>query len=171
MKKHPLRKLYQEDHAKDCSEIEELRRICHEETERARQLRTDELFAQKERRTFYGESALVSDSRLARQQSSSETVPSQSSRIPSTGGMLSRDCGLPHQTRNSMVRTSTCWSRVGKTVRGSSNGAWMEKVPNWECLFVHRKQGFFLPVYVDDIINGWEEAEYGSHVEEMDDEC
>ena len=28
-------------------EIEELQRICHEETESARQLRTDELYAQK----------------------------------------------------------------------------------------------------------------------------
>ena len=27
----------------------------------------------------------------------------------------------------------------------------MGKVPNWECLFVHRKQGLFLSVYVDDI--------------------
>ena len=26
-----------------------------------------------------------------------------------------------------------------------------EKVHNWECLFVHRKQGLFLSVYVDDI--------------------
>ena len=26
-----------------------------------------------------------------------------------------------------------------------------EKVPTWECLFVHRKQGLFLSVYVDDI--------------------
>ena len=26
-----------------------------------------------------------------------------------------------------------------------------EKVRNWECLFVHRKQGLFLSVYVDDI--------------------
>ena len=24
------------------------------------------------------------------------------------------------------------------------------KVPNWECLFGHRKQGLFLSVYVDD---------------------
>ena len=29
---------------------------------------------------------------------------------------------------------------VGRTVRGSSGS---EKVPNWECLFVHRKQGLF----------------------------
>ena len=26
-----------------------------------------------------------------------------------------------------------------------------EKVPNWECLFVHRQKGFFLSVHVDDI--------------------
>ena len=26
-----------------------------------------------------------------------------------------------------------------------------EKIPNWECLFVHRKEGLFLSVYVDDI--------------------
>ena len=27
----------------------------------------------------------------------------------------------------------------------------LEKVPNWECLFIHRKQGLFSSVYVDDI--------------------
>ena len=32
-----------------------------------------------------------------------------------------------------------CWDEDG------------EKVPLWECLFVHRKQGLFLSVYVDDI--------------------
>ena len=26
-----------------------------------------------------------------------------------------------------------------------------EKIPNWECLFVHREKGIFLSVYVDDI--------------------
>ena len=26
-----------------------------------------------------------------------------------------------------------------------------EKIPNWECLFVHRGKGIFLSVYVDDI--------------------
>ena len=30
-------------------------------------------------------------------------------------------------------------------------GLGWEKVPNWECLFVHRKQGSFLSAYVDDI--------------------
>ena len=26
-----------------------------------------------------------------------------------------------------------------------------EKIPNWECLIVHREKGLFLSVYVDDI--------------------
>ena len=26
-----------------------------------------------------------------------------------------------------------------------------EKIPNWECFFVHREKGLFLSVYVDDI--------------------
>ena len=26
-----------------------------------------------------------------------------------------------------------------------------EKIPNWECLFVHREKGLLLSVYVDDI--------------------
>ena len=33
-----------------------------------------------------------------------------------------------------------------------------EKVPNWECLFVHRKQGLFLSENVDDIrMAGWKQ--------------
>ena len=42
-----------------------------------------------------------------------------------------------------------------------------EKVPNWECLFVHRKQRLFLSVFCGK----GKEAEYGSHVEEMDEQC
>ena len=38
-----INRLFQEDHAKDCQEIEELRRTCCEEAERARQLNADEL--------------------------------------------------------------------------------------------------------------------------------
>ena len=29
--------------------------------------------------------------------------------------------------------------------------AWGRKIPNWECLFVHREKGLFLSVSVDDI--------------------
>ena len=32
-----------------------------------------------------------------------------------------------------------------------------EKIPNWECLFVHREKGLFLSVFVDDIKIGWKE--------------
>ena len=46
-----------------------------------------------------------------------------------------------------------------------------KRVPNWESLFVHRKQGLFLSENVDDIRNGRKEAEYGSHVEETDGKC
>ena len=35
-----------------------------------------------------------------------------------------------------------------------------EKIPNWECLFVHREKGLFLSVYVDDIKIGWKETQY-----------
>ena len=35
--------------------------------------------------------------------------------------------------------------------------------------FVHRKQRLMFSVYVDDIKNGWQEAEYGSHVEDIDE--
>ena len=44
------------------------------------------------------------------------------------------------------------------------------KVPNWECLFVHRKQTLFLSVYVDDIKNRWEKGEISFYVEETDEE-
>ena len=39
------------------------------------------------------------------------------------------------------------WERLGKVLLGLG---W-EKVSNWSCLFVHRKKGLFLTVYVDDI--------------------
>ena len=42
-------RLFQESRAMNCQEIEELRTICCEETDRARQLRIDELFLQQER--------------------------------------------------------------------------------------------------------------------------
>ena len=56
-------------------------------------------------------------------------------------------------------RTKFIWTPTGtivmeKAIRGSSIGTWMVKswkVPNWECLFVHWKQGLFLSVCVDDI--------------------
>ena len=42
-------RLFQEDHARDCQEIEELRRICCEETDQARQARIEEMSLQQQR--------------------------------------------------------------------------------------------------------------------------
>ena len=42
-------RLFQESRARSCQEIDELRRICCEETDRARQLRIDEMSMQQER--------------------------------------------------------------------------------------------------------------------------
>ena len=40
----------------------------------------------------------------------------------------------------------------GKSSSRKFTGTWIgKKVPNWECLFVHRKQGLFLSKNVDDI--------------------
>ena len=46
-------RLFQESQAKDCQEIEELRRICCEETDLAIQARIDELSMHQERNTQY----------------------------------------------------------------------------------------------------------------------
>ena len=35
-----------------------------------------------------------------------------------------------------------------------------EKIPNWECLFVHREKGLFLSVYVDDIKLAGKKTQY-----------
>ena len=42
-------RLVQEDHARDCQEIEEWRRICCEEADQAREARIEELFKQQQR--------------------------------------------------------------------------------------------------------------------------
>ena len=42
-------RFFQEDHATDCQEIEELRSVCCEEADRARQARGDKLSSQQER--------------------------------------------------------------------------------------------------------------------------
>ena len=49
---HIKNKIFQEDRAKDCQEIEELRNICCEEADRARQLKIDERSMQQRERIF-----------------------------------------------------------------------------------------------------------------------
>ena len=36
----------------------------------------------------------------------------------------------------------------------------LEKIPSWECLFVHREKGLFLSVYVDDMKIGLTETRH-----------
>ena len=54
-----------------------------------------------------------------------------------------------------------CWERQFEKILLKQG--W-EKIPNWECLFVHREKGLFLSVYVDDR-TGWKETKYCSDVE------
>ena len=59
-------RLFQEDHARDCHEIEESRRICCEETDRARQARIDELSMHQEE-SYVCESINDSDAKITQQ--------------------------------------------------------------------------------------------------------
>ena len=59
---------------------------------------------------------------------------------------LWRSCGT---SWTKLVRWSMSRIAVGKTIRRSFIRTWMEKIPNWECMFVHRKQGLSLSVHVD----------------------
>ena len=56
---------------------------------------------------------------------------------------------------------------MGKAIGALSELGW-EKVPNWECILVHRTQGLFLSIYVDDIKMAGKKQKYVSHVEEID---
>ena len=57
-------KLFQESRTKDCQEIEELRRRCCEESDRARQAKLDELSVMQQRGSSNSESTLGADERV-----------------------------------------------------------------------------------------------------------
>ena len=123
-------RLFQESCAKDCQEIEELRRICCEETDRARQLRIDEMFMHQERNPPTTASQLITQiqdlqSKVhslsdAREFYDPETaissgaphVPSQPLNIPSPRDMRSRDSRLPRDTRNIMGTSGNFFESV-----------------------------------------------------------
>ena len=56
---------------------------------------------------------------------------------------------------STIPRTKSVWTRTCRIILREKFekliGSWMEKGPNWECRFVHRKQGLFLSENVDDI--------------------
>ena len=111
-------RLFQENHARDFQEIEELRRICCEETERARQaiivnclcikrgiLRLTQLLTQI--KELQNKVNSLSDAREfydpeSGSRSGATHVPSQPSTIPSPRTMPCRDSGSPHDTWNTM---------------------------------------------------------------------
>ena len=110
-------RLFQEDHARDCQGIEELRRIFCEEASRARQARIDELFMHQERnpatvsqltaqiRELQNKVNSLFDARAfydPESGSSSGTthVPDRTATIPSPRTLPRCDSGLPRNTLN-----------------------------------------------------------------------
>ena len=62
------KQVFKKNRAKDCKSIQELRRICFERADRARQVRIDDLcMQQKEKPSLHRESAFVSESGTAGQ--------------------------------------------------------------------------------------------------------
>ena len=125
--------LFQESRARNCQEIEELRRICCEETNRPRQLRIDELSVQQERNPSTVSQLLtqiqdwqnkVNSLTDAREFYDPETAsssaashfPNQSLNISSPTGVLCRDSGWPGG-----------WGPEGMSRRGGGEPA---RIPN-----------------------------------------
>ena len=123
-------RLFRENQAKDCQEIEELRRICCEETDhRARQARIDELSMHQERnlttvsqlltqfKDSHNKANSLSDaSEFYDPESASSSgathVPSQPCTIPSPKTMPCRGSGLPHDTRNIVGSSGDVFERL-----------------------------------------------------------
>ena len=110
-------RLFQENHAWDCQEIEEFRRICGEETEQARQARGQELSLKQRRNpaTVSQTIAQIQDSQNkvnslsdAREfydpesgsSSGATHIPDQTSTILSSMTLPRCDSGLPRNTKN-----------------------------------------------------------------------
>ena len=107
-------RLFQKSRARNCQETEE---ICCEETDRARQLRIDELSMQQERNPTTVSQRLTQIQDLQNKANSlanagelydpetasssgASHVPSRPLIFPSSRGMLSRDSGLPLDTQS-----------------------------------------------------------------------
>ena len=120
---------FQESQAKDCQEIEELRRICCEDADRAR---IDELSLHQARKPMIVSQLLaqvqdlqnkVNSLPVAREfhdpetasSSGSSHVHSQPSTIPSPRGMLGLDSGLPLDTRNILVYLARTSSNIQRS--------------------------------------------------------
>ena len=123
-------RLFRENQATNCREIEELRRISCEETDRARQARIDELSLHQDRNPTTASHLLIqiqdlqnklnslSDARESfdpepASSSGATHVRSKPSTFPSPRMMLCRDSGLPHDTRNIVGTQGNVFEREG----------------------------------------------------------
>ena len=121
-------RLFHEDNARDCQEIEELRRICCEETDRARQARIHELSFHRERkpttvsqlmaqfREVQNKVNSLSDAGEfydpeSRSSSGATHVPDRTSTILSPRTLLRCDSGLPRNTLNGTGITGNVFER------------------------------------------------------------
>ena len=110
-------------------EIEELRRICHEETNQVRKLKIEELSPRQERdpdtvsqllaqiQGLQGQVNSLGDAREFHDPDTASSsraphVHSQPVIIPSSKGMLSRDSGLPPTTRDTLGTAGNVFESV-----------------------------------------------------------
>ena len=139
-------RMYQENHARDCEEKQELRRICCEQSDRVRQLRIDELSAQKKENPSTMNQLLSQIQELQDRMKKiilwswdSEqlwNVPrfQSTSENSSPRGVISRDSCLPHNTWNSWC----AWGNVFEDLKGHPNhssriqGIWHHLLSNWD---------------------------------------
>ena len=122
-------RFFQEDHARDCQEIEELRRVCCEEADRARQARIDEIVYASREESYHCESIDGSDSGITEQSkffvrcqriflilnpesgSGATHVPDQTSTVLSHRTLPRCDCGFPRDTQNGKGITRNVFER------------------------------------------------------------
>ena len=138
-------RIFQEDHANECHEIEKLRRTCCEEAQRARQFKIDQLSMQQRGNPPNVNQLLAQSQDLqdrvnslndAREFYDPETasssgvshVPSQQLSIPSPRGMISSDSCLPHDTRDSLGTSGNVFESL--PARDGSSSAFFESPKN-----------------------------------------
>ena len=122
-------KLFRESRTKDCQEIQELRRRCCEESDRARQAKLDEWCVQQQRNPHTASQLLTQIRELQDRANSSfdvrefhdpqtasssgaAHVPSHPLTIPSSRTMPCRASGLLHDTRNLMGISGHVFERL-----------------------------------------------------------
>ena len=114
-------RLFRENHAKDFQEIEELRRNCCEETDRARDAGIDELSMHKE----------VNRTKKTASSIGATHVPSQPSAIPSPKTMPCCDSGLPHDTLDTVSILGNVFERP--SAREGKTSTLFNNSKNWAC--------------------------------------